>query len=237
MKLESQRLDKEWLSIKGLNLQAVFQISDLPEDILNALREITSLENYRQLILLGHGGKELWNQVKETVEDVNEPIDEFSKQVVKELFQKQSSNNNYEIIYPSENSRAIGLQTLGGLAGWHFTSPFRVGINDQWGSWFAYRAVVLANSNFEPTEIENWVSPCIECETQECIEVCPADAISFEDILLNQCLDYRMEEKSSCSDRCLARIACPIAKEHQYTLEQIQYHYGRSFKTLLRFRS
>lgn len=237
MKLESKQLDREWLNSKGLNLQAIFQLDNLPEDILSSLQEITELDNYRQLILLGHGGKQLWRQVKETIGKVEEPIDEYSKKVVNELFQNQFPNDNYEIIYPSENSRAIGLQALGELAGWHFTSPFRVGINEQWGSWFAYRAVVLADSNFELTRVENWTSPCIECETQECIQACPADAISFDEILLNQCLDYRIEDKSSCSARCLARMACPIAKEHQYTLEQIQYHYGRSFKTLLRYRS
>ena len=237
MTLNSELLDKEWLNSKGLNLQAVFQLDDLPEEILNSLREVTEPDNYRQLILLGHGGKVLWNQVEENLGKVAEPIDSYSKQVVIEFFKKQASNYNYEMIYPSENSRAIGLQALGELAGWHFASPFRVGINSQWGSWFAYRAVVLADSDFELTKVENWTSLCIECKTQECINACPADAISFEKILLNQCLDYRMEEKSSCSDRCLARMACPVAREHKYSLEQVQYHYGRSFKTLLKYRS
>jgi epoxyqueuosine reductase len=30
----------------------------------------------------------------------------------------------------------------------------------------------------------------------------------------------------------LARLACPIAPEHQYDLEQVQYHYGRSLQMI-----
>ena len=237
MMLESKTLDVEWLNSQGLNLQAVFQLENLPKEVLDALEKVITLDSYRQLILLGHGGRTLWDRVEPQLNLSDEPIDDYSKQVTKTLLERQYPNRNYEVIYPSKNGGAIGLQRLGELAGWHFDSPFRVGINDQWGSWFAYRAAVLTDTNFEPTKLAQWSSPCIECETQECIQTCPADAISFEKILLNQCLDYRMAEESDCSDRCLARMACPIAKAHQYSLKQIQYHYGRSFKTLLKYRT
>jgi hypothetical protein len=45
---------------QGLNLAAVFDLSALPGAVREALAAAADLAAYRQLILLGHGGRAVW---------------------------------------------------------------------------------------------------------------------------------------------------------------------------------
>ena len=74
--------------------------------------------------------------------------------------------------------------------------------------------------------------PCDTCEDKPCIAVCPAKALNQGDLNLPACLDYRLESHSRCKSQCLSRIICPIAKEHRYSQEQINYHYAISMKMI-----
>jgi epoxyqueuosine reductase QueG len=105
-------------------------------------------------------------------------------------------------------------------------------VNQVWGSWFAYRVVVLADTEFEPTSPLTAASPCHSCTEKPCLSACPAEALEHGDFSLKLCIDYRLREHSQCKAQCLARLACPIAPEHRYSMEQINYHYGRSMQTI-----
>lgn len=227
-----QIFNDHYFDEKGLNIHAIFNISDLPDSLLNGLD--VSTDDFTQLIVIGHLGAKLWSCVKQSQFDLEDnPIDSFSKQAVRDFFNSYCLNNKYEILYPGDE--VIGLQQLGVLAGWHHTSPFRVGINEKWGSWFAYRAVVLCNTYFPTTSIVESTSPCINCKDQLCITSCPASALDTGELNFNCCIDYRKQEKSDCKDVCLARVNCPIGSKYRYTDEQINYHYGISMKTIDEF--
>lgn len=225
MKLINKELEEA-----GINLQAVFDLASLPSSITSTLKALfPDFSNYRQLILFAHAGRRMWQQVKPTLSSTNEAIDSYSRHVVSRFCNHHLEGKAFRLIYPSNHP--VGLQSLGKLAGWHHDSPFRIGINQQWGSWFAYRAAVLADSNFEPTSKQQGPSPCTDCASKPCITACPAKALE-NDFSLQACLDYRKRPDSQCKDRCLARMTCPVAKQHQYTLEQINYHYGISMKMI-----
>ena len=211
-------------------MQAVFNTADLSEEIRRGHGELVGA--YKQLILIGHGGRQMWEAVQaSSFAGSAEPIDSFSIDAVNRWFSKQLPNRRFETIYP-ESQQVIPLQRLGELAGWHNDSPFRIGINEQWGSWFAYRAVVLSNSDLQPTSKMGGPSPCDSCIEKPCITACPADALSGKDTSLRNCISYRMEGGSTCRDRCFSRIACPVASEHRYTMAQLNYHYTRSMQTI-----
>ena len=72
----------------------------------------------------------------------NDPIDDYTRVAVDRCLQRILPPQAYRFLYPGNIS--IGLQQLGELAGWHHPSPFAIGIDAEWGSWFAYRALVLA---------------------------------------------------------------------------------------------
>ncbi len=219
------------LNEKGLNLQAIFDIGALPIDMIDALEKSTAdLPNYNQLILIGHGGSALWNSITSESSDSSNPIDDFSVKTMSTFFERNLPGKQFKFLYPGET--IIPLQSLGTLAGWHHPSLFRIGINKKWGSWFAYRAVVLAASNYEASVPMDGASPCVSCTTTECISACPAGAVQGNDFEFQKCFNYRLEPNSKCKDRCLARISCPVAQEARYPLDQIKYHYGRSLKSM-----
>jgi epoxyqueuosine reductase len=229
------KFESTQLSDAGLNLQAAFNIADLPDHITKALN--THCENFgtfSQLLLVAHGGRAMWDAVSNRGFTTDNPIDDYAVNTVGQYFAAEHPDNNYEIVYPG--NFPIGLRDLGDLAGWHHDSPFRVGIQAQWGTWFAYRAVILTDTNFAPTVAMPTASPCDECIDKPCISICPAKAVAEEALDLESCLDHRMQEKSSCVDTCLSRLACPVGLEHRYSKDQINYHYGRSMKVIRELR-
>jgi len=211
----------------GLNLQAVFNIADLPCELADEIRRRVDPERqYRQLILVGHGGKRLWSELQASGASSDDPIDDYSRTKLGQCL----AGVDHTIIYPAGDS--IGLQALGKLAGWHHASPFMVGINATWGSWYAYRAVALTDTDFAPTPRIVDSSPCVTCRAKPCIAACPADALSGDAFDLKKCITHRKQPASSCRETCLARTACPVASEHRYCDEQIRHTYSISMRMI-----
>ena len=220
----------------GLNLQCVFNLTKVPQQILSTLAsQIENFQQYRQLILIGHGGKTLWEQVQRANIKSNDPIDHFSTQVLEQFFATEHPRNTYKIIYPG--APLVPLQELGQMAGWHHPSPLRIGINQDWGLWYAYRLLVLTDTDFEATEIKTSPSPCDTCEQKPCISTCRGKALDTGKLEFERCMHYRLQEDSACANTCIARTRCPVKKEHQYTQEQINYHYARSLHTLRKYQN
>ena len=219
------------LTLAGLNLQAVIDIKNLPSKIERQLAAVsTNFSRYNQVVIIGHGGRELWQKIQESKITSDDPIDDYSKLHANEYFKKRFSDGDYEVVFPCSSQAPINLQALGKLVGWHNESPLRIGINKQWGSWFAYRAIVLVKSNYLIETIKTAQPPCHTCTSKACITECPANALIDNKLVLEKCRSYRLQEKSKCKDRCLARMKCPVAYENQYQLEQINYHYLNSYQ-------
>jgi hypothetical protein len=217
----------------GLNLQAVLDLEALPAEMLAALRgRHDPHHRYRQLILIGHAGKTLWNAVKTSGIRSEHPIDEFSVKTVEQWFAAHFANRAHAVIYPGDSP--LGLQALGKIAGWHHTSPLMIGIQQTWGTWYAYRVVVLADTDLPSTPVLNSESPCVSCANKVCIAACPADALAGGMFDLSKCLSYRKEASSHCKATCVARVTCPVGSEHRYDDEQLHHVYSNSLKMIER---
>jgi ferredoxin len=239
-----QTLTSSILNQAGLNCHAVFRLADLPEVMRNSLRDANpDYLHYRQLILIGHGGKDFWaalttQSTTQTVQqtqqltrqDEQHPVDDFTVSKVNAFMQTEHPQADYTLLYPG--AYLLNLQELGQLAGWHHASPFMVGINACFGSWFAYRAAILANTDLPVTAQHQSAPPCQRCEEKICIRICPAAALTVDSYDLQKCLHYRQQENSLCEVNCIARWSCPEAPEHRYTKEQMQYHYGCSIRMI-----
>ena len=218
----------------GLNLQAVFNLDGLPDELVSALRQRFDPENrYRQLILIGHAGKALWQAVKRDGVKSENPIDDFSVRAVEQWFDREFSGCAHEIVYPGEIP--VGLQALGTLAGWHHPSPLKVGIHQHWGTWYAYRVVLLAASDFSPSQPESGSAPCDACPGKACISSCPAGALDEGALRLEKCVAYRKSASSLCKTTCIARCSCPVGSEHRYDDEQIRHTYTISMQAIDRY--
>ncbi len=207
----------------GLNRQHIFDLADLPTEISATLGETAP---YRQLILIGHAGKTLWKCVKAAGSGGDNPIDDYSVQAIEQCFAEHLPSHRYRIIYPGE--QLVGLQQLGKLAGWHHAAPFMVGIDSEWGTWYAYRAVILADTDFCPSRAVDRNSPCTSCHAKPCITACPAGAMDDGSFALEKCIAYRKSDESRCKHTCLARIACPVGSEHRYDDDQMRHSYSIS---------
>lgn len=240
----------------GLNRQHLFKLASLPGEIRSKLGDTGG---FHQLILLGHGGKRLWDCVQAAGLPGEDPIDDYVMQSVRRIFADHLAGRNYRIVYPGE--APVGLQQLGTLAGWHQPSPFMVGIDAEWGSWFAYRAVILADTDFLPIfpvdpRASRWFygrnpqaagqgaqaswersHPCLTCLEQPCLSACPAGAVTNQAFALDKCLAYRQSADSACQFTCLARIACPVGREHRYSADQLRHCYGISLRMIRQFNS
>lgn len=229
-----QSFDAALLNDAGLNRHAVFDIDALPSDVLASIQASCRAHNtYRQLIVIGHAGKALWNAVKAAHIDSEHPIDDFSTQTVRQWLAACHAQNTYELLYPSEH--AINLQQLGQLAGWHHASPFMIGIDPEWGTWYAYRAVVVADTHFEPTPSLDIAHPCQSCQHKICISNCPAGAMDEGKFDLAKCATYRKQEGSKCKSTCLARISCPVGSAHRYSDEQLHHTYSISMRAIEKY--
>lgn len=225
--LSQALLNTALLDAAGLNLQAVFNLDGLPPEIYE---QLAAGPEWRQLILVGHGGRAMWDAVKASGIASADPIDDFTVRTIEQWFVREYPEQRYQIVYPG--SRSVGLQALGKLTGWHHDSPFMVGVNEQWGSWYAYRAAVLADTHFRPTPAVAGVSPCVTCRMQPCISACPAGALAGGEFSLEKCIAWRRQPDSSCRTSCLARLACPVASEHRYPGEQIRHSYAISMRMI-----
>lgn len=219
------------LAAAGLNRQHVFDLAALPAEITATLG---TTAGFRQLILLGHGGKRLWECVKAAGGAGGDPIDDYCTRVVADWFSAELPGRRYRIVYPG--SAPLPLQQLGTLAGWHHPTPFMVGIDPEWGSWYAYRAVVLADTHFCPFLTVDRNRPCDSCQTTPCITACPAAAMDGASFALERCIAYRQRDDSKCKHTCLARVACPVGSEHRYEDEQMRHAYSISLEMIARHR-
>lgn len=230
-------LGGDFLSGAGLNLQAVFDCRTCPETILQPMKQSgIPVEKYGRLVLLGHGGRKLWQAVQAQGLEGADPIDQYSLKITRQYIRQFLDNAEHLILYPLTDY-LIPLTQLGELAGWSHPAPIGLGINPTFGVWFAYRVAFLVNSSRLPIidhrpPITN--SPCASCTEKPCLSACPAGAVSADPAKFDifTCANYRIKPHSACADRCLARMACPIAPEHRYSLPQIRYHYGQSLQTI-----
>ena len=206
----------------GLNRQHVFNLANLPADVLAPL-DVAGHE--RQLILFGHAGRQLWTRVQREGLETQHPIDDYSERTVQAWVREALPHARTRFVFPHglPEGQHLGLQKLGTLAGWHHASPFMVGIDTQWGSWFAYRAVIVTDTQLPLSAVQDLGHPCLMCETRACISACAGRALDAGCMDVQACFAQRLKPDSVCALSCTARLACPVGAEHRYDERQIAH--------------
>lgn len=215
----------------GLNRQHIFNLADLPADLLAPL-DIAQGET--QLILFGHIGRRLWECVQSEGITTENPIDEYSVRTVRTWLQQALPAARTRFVFPMglPAGKHAGLQRLGTLAGWHHPSPFFVGVDAKFGSWFAYRAAILTNTTLPPSPVQDFGHPCLTCEAKPCIDACAGNALASGTMDMNTCHRQRLQDHSPCALGCLARRACPVGIEYRYDDSQIRHSAKGSLATI-----
>ena len=121
------------LAENGLNLQAVFDCAQLPVDVVQTMaRSDVPLDKFKSLVLLGHGGKRLWEVLQAAGAAVIDPVDRFSLQLVENFIADSLDPSGALMLYPLTIFE-LPLQRLGELAGWHHPSPLGMALTRTMG--------------------------------------------------------------------------------------------------------
>lgn len=227
----------EELYERGLNLQAVFQFDQLPDALQKQIAQCEpESARYQRLILFGNGGSRFWQSMQRhrtRIEQEADAVDNYFIRTIENLFDVDS---DHRIIYPGNHR--LPLQALGKLAGWHHDSPLGLGIHPVFGLWFAYRGVIMSNTDFtvlaENSDIPS-ASPCESCDEKPCIAACPATAVTDSGFKVKLCSEYRLQSDSRCQSRCVSRLVCPIGRDYRYVEDQMAYHYGHSLASIKKY--
>lgn len=218
----------------GLNRQHVFNLADLPAELVAPLQPAA---HERQLILFSHAGRRLWECVQAEGIRSEHPIDEYSVRTVERWLAQTLPAARARFVFPqSLGSQRIGLQRLGKIAGWHQPAPFMVGIDAVWGSWFAYRAAILTDTDLPASAPVDNGYPCKRCHDKPCIAACPANALAGGTFNLAACNAGRLAPDSACALGCTARSACPVGAEHRYDDSQIRHSAAGSLAAIRRYQ-
>ncbi|MEM8859435.1 MAG: hypothetical protein AAGD96_13995 [Chloroflexota bacterium] len=221
----------------GLNLSVVFDVNELPAEIHE--KSSVNLLDYSRLVLLGNGGQLFWEALDRYGWPLENPVDSFSLHLTQNLLESFSKPADSSLILYPQQSHMIPLQQLGSLAGWGTPSPIGNSIHPQFGLWFAFRAAFLTTVKLPVTHVNVEQSPCETCRKKPCQTACPVNAVkgNSEQFELYQCIDHRVKEGSSCRSKCLARLACPVGREHRYPRKAIEYLYLSSVRSIAAWKA
>lgn len=224
----------ECLQEVGLNLMTTLSARALGAEIWLE-RAIT---DGGTILLLGNGGQAFWRHSRENWPGGEHPVDEYSARVSAEALQQHLPNVQRTQLFPRDDCPVV-LQRLMLSAGWHSLSPLGMGMHTEYGLWSACRAVWwLGAEVVDSKSVDTPVDRCASCVAKPCLEACPAGALSAaQSPNLSACADHRLSAGSSCERSCVARVACPVAADHRYTTEQLNYHYDLALSAIARYRS
>lgn len=222
----------QFLAEAGLNLFASLACAALPEPLkAQLLAAEVPLSAYGRLILIGHGGRHLWAQLQNGAMNVPDPVDSYSLRLTQQFIRDYLENAPHVMLYPGQ-TYLVPLQQLAEEAGWGKPSPLGQSIHPDYGVWFAHRTTFLTTADVPIIKRAPAPRPCDSCAAKPCQTTCPVSAVQPTHFDLSACGNFRLQPSSVCTDRCLARLACPVAPQHRYPIEQIQYHYSQSLHTI-----
>lgn len=178
------------LSQVGLNLFSSAPVSSIPKEIYS----FSENQKSKTLVIIGHGGKTLWEHVKKTSSHLDpsaHPIDQFSLSHIKSFAVNILKDEHIEILFPNDDY-LLPLQKLGRFFNLAQKSALEIDISKEYGLWFAYRGVFLTDKPLPIISPLAFCSPCDTCHVRPCLTG--------------------------------GRNYCPYKSEHQYTPSQQAFH-------------
>ncbi|HXW83269.1 MAG TPA: hypothetical protein VEJ86_02605, partial [Candidatus Binataceae bacterium] len=187
----------------GLNLVAAIGVERYDAAALPAYRAQAIASGARSIIVIGNGGRALWDALKRYAHEHpgwmsrEHPLDDFTRDVIeREVAPAARHNGSCTVVYPfvSVTGPTLSFMQLGRLAGLAGPSILGVSVHPRFGPWLAFRAALLVEEIIDQPAEALGYDPCPSCTARSCIAACPVGAVSLEhgwDI--PKCLTHRVE--------------------------------------------
>lgn len=222
-------LDKS-LAEFGMDVLGAFR----PEpDELDALDFSSSKDSDFVGVMVANFGQKMWPSFTASShynDGQSDPLNRWSSEVLGQVAKQFDGDLRLPFERPF-----LPFQNWAKRTGKVETSPLGILIHPEYGLWFGLRGVLFVN--VENQQVEKLIQPpqvpaklCQECTEKPCLSACPVNAFGDEGLNVKSCFSHlERVEKSAASPNCLevgcaARAACPVANEHQYSRDQLQFH-------------
>ena len=211
---------RESLAPHGLALRGGFQPG--PEDAVPAL---TGGRACGTILLLGNLGGALWPVFAESPELADgapHPLDRWTRRILESL----APGFGATALFPFGGPPWLPFQRWAMKADSVTASPLGILIHPDFGLWHAYRGALAFADRLDLPQGVRRPSPCDSCIERPCLSGCPVGAFSPGGYDVAGCRGHVAGVRgTACRGQgCLARLACPIGREHAYPPAQMAFH-------------
>lgn len=216
------------LAPHGLNLFGVLDGATYDAHCPPAFRRANLLPAARSAIVVGSGGRAMWDAIAAAPEaGIRHRINTFTQRVIQEATTPLRDDARAAVcLWPNaiRQDAFIPLMRLAIAAGIGVPSKLALLINPTYGLWIGLRAVVLTERELDPTPplAETAWDPCRACHAP-CAGVCHGRVFGAAGYDGQACLATRVTTRT-CRRTCDARLACPVGVEHHYGTAQLAHH-------------
>jgi ferredoxin len=215
------------LAAAGFNASGILSARDYDALVPAAWRSDALLAEARSAVVLGCGGRAFADAFARSPEaqslPLRDPIDRFSTRVVHEMIATMPDGGRSAralFYWERHENRYADFVALGRACGLGWDSRLAMLLHPAFGPWISIPAVVLTLDVLEPTPAQAGPAPCIGCHAP-CASACPGGALEFERFDIDACSRTTLS-LAPCRQRCDARRACVVGREHAYRAEAEQ---------------
>ena len=177
------------------------------------------------LYLVANLGGAMWpafSQSLEFTDGTAHPLDRWTSRVLRRL----ADDAGAAALFPFGGPPWLPFQRWAARAGSVTSSPLGILIHPKYGLWHAYRGAIAFDRQLPLPETDPRPRPCDSCLDRPCLLACPVGAFKPEGYDVAGC---RAHVASATGKRCreggcLARLACPVGREHAYPPAQMAFH-------------
>lgn len=178
----------------------------------------------RSVVLIGHFGSSIWphfTKWRQLHRKHSDPLDAWSKAVLRHVADEVGG----QAVFPSDKPY-LPFQQWAKRAEGLAASPLGLLIHPHYGLWQAFRGALLFDRAIDFPAVPLFNHPCDTCIEKPCLQACPVDAFDGTSFAVGRCRGHlAVPEGALCMDGgCLARLACPVGREHAYIADQQRFH-------------
>ncbi len=176
------------------------------------------------VVLAGNAGPSMWEAFRSalTAATRSHPLNDWTRSVLQPVAEKFGAR----VLYPFEGPPYHPFQRWAQRAEPVWPSPIGTLIHSDYGLWHAYRGALLFAETLLLPPVPTRRRPCDTCVDKPCLGSCPAQAFKSGAYDVARCLHHvgRASGEECRHGGCLARRACPVGRQYQYSPKQARFH-------------